>query len=68
MGPALPMHGFSSSRACIGFAAASKCRYVDLIRYPDTLTPRQLGGELDDKSLLEWFNKVLKAVEQKLIV
>lgn len=68
MGPALPMHGFSSSKGRIDFAAASKCRYVDLFRYPDTLAPHKEEGELDDKSLPKWFDKVLRAVEQKLIV
>ena len=56
------MYGYPPSGGRIDFAAASKCRYLELLCYPNLPFPREYGGELDDTSLLEWFNKVLRAV------
>jgi hypothetical protein len=61
------MHERSSSRGRIDFAAASKCRYVEILRYPDRPHLKR-DGKLDDTSLPMWFNKVSRAVEQKVIV
>jgi hypothetical protein len=57
------VYGYPSSGGRIDFAAASKCRYLELLHYPNLPFPtRPSEGELDDTSLLEWFNKVLRAV------
>jgi hypothetical protein len=56
------VYGYPSSGGRIDFAATCKCRYLELLRYPNLPFPRQSEGELDDTSLLEWFNKVLRAV------
>jgi hypothetical protein len=56
------MHGRLSSRGRIDFAAVSKCRYVEILRYPDRPLVERDGG-LDDTSLPVWFNKVSRAVE-----
>jgi hypothetical protein len=56
-----PFYGYPSSGGRIDFAATSKCRYLELLRYPNLSFPRQSEGELGDTSLLEWLNKVLRA-------
>jgi hypothetical protein len=52
------MSSLSSYGGRIDFAAASKCRYVELLRYLDRPLPLPSEGDLDDKSLRAWFSKV----------
>jgi hypothetical protein len=63
----LPIHERWSSKGRVNFAAASKCRYVELLRYPDR-PPLKRDGELDDTTLPVWFNKVSRAIKQKVII
>jgi hypothetical protein len=42
----------------VQFAETTKCRAIELLKWPDVLGVRQAEGMVDDNSLHEWLTKV----------
>jgi len=45
-------------KRAVQFAETTKCRAIELLKWPDVLGVRQAEGMVDDNSLHEWLTKV----------